>query len=87
MQKEKKLKEVLRAGSCILKRFKKHNNEEDGTEHLYFFSQVDMKLVTRVLNMSRVSTDQLVWCHSKLSKINFVNRKITVEPTFLLFPC
>ncbi|KAF3444788.1 hypothetical protein FNV43_RR14481 [Rhamnella rubrinervis] len=75
-KKEKKLKEVLRAGNCILKRFKKHNNnQEDGTEHLYFFSQVDMKLVTRVLNMSRITTDQLVWCHSKLSKINFVNRK------------
>ncbi|XP_015879452.3 uncharacterized protein LOC107415607 isoform X2 [Ziziphus jujuba] len=84
-KKERKLKELLKCGNCILKRFQKH--EEDGTDHLYFFSQVDMKLVARVLNMSRITTDHLVWCHNKLSKINFVNRKIRIEPSFLLFPC
>lgn len=85
MQKDKKLKELLRSGNGILKKFQKH--QEDGTDHLYFFSQVDMKLVSRVLNMSRLTTDQLVWCHNKLSKINFVKRKIHVEPSFFLFPC
>ena len=85
MQKNMKLKERLRSGNCILKRFKKH--EDEGTDHLYFFSQVDMKLVARVLNMSNITTEQLVWCHSKLSKINFVNRKLRVDPSILLFPC
>ncbi|KAK9271790.1 hypothetical protein L1049_002154 [Liquidambar formosana] len=85
-KKEKKLRDILRTGNCILRRFQKH--QEDSSDHvLYFFSQVDMKLVSRVLNMSRITTDQLVWCHSKLSKISFVNRKIHVEPSFLLFPC
>nr|KYP76560.1 hypothetical protein KK1_020806 [Cajanus cajan] len=84
-KKEKRLREVLRSGSCILKKFQKHN--EDATDQvLYFFSQVDMKLVWRVLNMSRITTDQLAWCRSKLNKINFVNRRIHVEPSFLLFP-
>ncbi|XP_068335258.1 uncharacterized protein [Pyrus communis] len=84
-KKNMKLKERLRCGNCILKRFKKH--EDEGTDHLYFFSQVDMKLVARVLNMSTITTEQLVWCHNKLSKINFVNRKLLVDPSILLFPC
>lgn len=84
-KKEKKLKDIFRSGNCILKRLQKH--QEDGIDHHYFFSQVDMKLVSRVLNMSRIATDQLVWCHSKLSQVSFVNRKMHVEPSFLLFPC
>ncbi|XP_034888859.1 uncharacterized protein [Populus alba] len=86
MQKERRLKDVLRSGNCILRKFQKHR-EDDSNQVLYFFSQVDMKLVARVLSMSRVTTDQLLWCHNKLSKINFVSRKIHVEPSFLLFPC
>jgi hypothetical protein len=86
MQKERRLKDVLRSGNCILKKFQKHR-EDNSNQVLYFFSQVDMKLVARVLSMSRVTTDQLLWCHNKLSKINFVSRKIHVEPSFLLFPC
>ncbi|GFY87033.1 hypothetical protein Acr_05g0006720 [Actinidia rufa] len=85
-KKEKKLKDQLRSGNCILRRFQKH--EDDASEQvLYFFSQVDMKLVARVLNMSRVTTEQLIWCRNKLTKIGFVNKKIRVDPSFLLFPC
>ncbi|XP_062009927.1 uncharacterized protein LOC133726400 [Rosa rugosa] len=89
-KKEKKLKELSRSENCILKRFKKHHEEEEeeeSAEHLYFFCQVDIKLVSRVLNMSSITTDQLVWCHNKLSRIHIVNRKIRVDPSFLLFPC
>ncbi|KAJ8544941.1 hypothetical protein K7X08_017524 [Anisodus acutangulus] len=85
-KKEKKLKDALRGECCILKRFKKY--KEDDSDHVhYFFSQVDMKLVARVLNMSRLTTDQLVWCHNKLGRISFVHRKIHADPSFLLFPC
>ncbi|KAF5457142.1 hypothetical protein F2P56_021271 [Juglans regia] len=84
-KKEKKLRDMLKSGSCILKKFQKH--QEDGIDHHFFFSQVDMKLVSRVLNMSRLTTDQLGWCRCKLSQISFVNRKMSIEPTFLLFPC
>ncbi|KAL5152982.1 hypothetical protein HKD37_19G052606 [Glycine soja] len=84
-KKEKRLNELLKRSS-IMKKFQKH--EEDGRDHLlYFFPQVDMKLVWRVLNMSKISRDQLAWCHNKLSNINFVNRSIHIEPSFLLFPC
>ncbi|KDP27144.1 hypothetical protein JCGZ_19843 [Jatropha curcas] len=87
-KKEKKLKDILRSGNCILKKFQKRNQEESSSDQvLYFFSQVDMKLVSRVLNMSKITTDQLLWCRNKLNKINFVTGKIHVEPSFLLFPC
>ncbi|XP_015063253.1 uncharacterized protein LOC107008647 isoform X1 [Solanum pennellii] len=85
-KKEKKLKDALKGECCILKRFKK-KKENDSDKVLYFFSQVDMKLVTRVLNMSRLTADQLVWCHNKLSSISFLHRKIHVDPSILLFPC
>ncbi|XVE83784.1 hypothetical protein DITRI_Ditri16bG0114500 [Diplodiscus trichospermus] len=85
-KKDRKLKDMLRSGNCILRKLRK-NEEESSDQVLYFFSQVDLKLVARVLNMSKVTKDQLFWCHSKLNKINFVSRKINVEPSFLLFPC
>lgn len=85
-KKERKLKEVLRSGNCILKRFRKYR-VDDLDQVLYFFSQVDMKLVCRVLNMSKITRDQLIWCHSKLNNISFEQRKIQLEPSFLLFPC
>ncbi|XP_019443336.1 PREDICTED: uncharacterized protein LOC109347751 isoform X4 [Lupinus angustifolius] len=84
-KKEKKLRELLKSRSCILNKFKKCH--EDETEQvLYFFSQVDMKLVWRVLKMSRITKDQLEWCHSKLNNISFVNKRILVEHSFSFFP-
>ncbi|KAF8378444.1 hypothetical protein HHK36_029784 [Tetracentron sinense] len=85
-KKEKRLKDILRSGNCIVRRFQKHQ-EYRSEQVLHLFCQVDMKLVSRVLNMSRIRTDQLVWCHKKLNKINFVGRKVHVESSFLLFPC
>ncbi|XP_068316347.1 uncharacterized protein [Pyrus communis] len=86
-KKNMKLKEILRSRNSMLKRFRKHEEEEGTDDHLYFFSEVDMKLVSRVLNMSSVTTDQLEWCCDMLSKICFVNRKLCVDPSVLLFPC
>ncbi|XP_039047366.1 uncharacterized protein LOC120187823 [Hibiscus syriacus] len=85
-RKDKKLREALRSGKCMLRRLKK-NEVDNSVQVLYFFSQVDLKLVERVLNMSKLAKDQLLWCHGKVSNINFFNRNINVEPSFLLFPC
>lgn len=87
VQKERKLKEVLRSENCILRKIRRYREDDDSDQVLYFFSQVDMKLVSRVLNMSKVTREQLIWCHNKLGSISFVNRKLHVEPAFLLFPC
>ncbi|OAY56808.1 uncharacterized protein LOC110607353 isoform X2 [Manihot esculenta] len=86
-KKEKKLKDILRSGNCILRKFQKRHEDSSSEQVLYFFSQVDMKLVSRVLNMSKLTTDKLIWCRNKLNNINFVSRKIHVETSFLLFPC
>ncbi|XP_074268644.1 uncharacterized protein LOC141592007 [Silene latifolia] len=84
-KKEKKLKE-LRSEHCVMKNL--HGQQEEGSDPvLYFFSRIDLKLVSRVLNMSRISTDQLVWCSDKLNRIKFVGRKLHVQPSVLLFPC
>ncbi|KAK1423320.1 hypothetical protein QVD17_18618 [Tagetes erecta] len=87
-KKEKKLKEQMRSGKSILKKLRCRENETED-QVVYFFCQVDMKLVSRVLQMSTLTSDQLIWCHNKLSKLSFVNTKIHVEPepSFLLFPC
>jgi hypothetical protein len=87
LQKEKKLKDILRSGNCMIKRFQKHQQNDHLPDSSLLFAQVELKLVSRVLNMSRLTTDQLVWCRVKLGQINFIHRKIHVEPSFLLFPC
>ncbi|KAK8921519.1 hypothetical protein KSP39_PZI020283 [Platanthera zijinensis] len=84
-KKEKKLKDLLKAGNCFVKKFKKRQEHRSSKE--LFFSQVDLKLVSRVLNLSMKTSDQLIWCHKKLSKISFSGRKLHREPSILLFPC
>ncbi|XP_042433300.1 uncharacterized protein LOC122019798 [Zingiber officinale] len=83
-KKEKKLKDITRTCNCLVK-FRKP--KEDKLNQAVLFSQVDLKLVARVLRMPRITTEQLLWCHKKLSKIKFVERRIIRDPSFLLFPC
>ncbi|XP_031386193.1 uncharacterized protein LOC116199810 isoform X2 [Punica granatum] len=85
-KKEKKLKDIVRSGNCIVRRFQKHRNQADQTL-LLVLAQVEVRLISRVLNMAKVTKDQVLWCCEKLDRINFVSRKIYVEPSFLLFPC
>ena len=80
------MKDILRSEKCILRRFQKQKRRGD-EEALHFFAQVDVKLVSRVLSMSRISREQLIWCDNKLSRISFVGTKIYVQPAFFLFPC
>ncbi|KAL7588264.1 hypothetical protein Lser_V15G37536 [Lactuca serriola] len=85
-KKERRLKDMLRTGNCIVKKFQKH--QETILDQHMFVSQVELRLVSRVLSLPRLSRDQLVWCQSKLNNIKFVDRKVEVEDSlFLLFPC
>ncbi|KAJ0552134.1 hypothetical protein HanLR1_Chr08g0263611 [Helianthus annuus] len=85
-KKERRLKDMLRTGNCIVKKFQKQ--QETILDQHMFVSQVELRLVSRVLSLPRLSRDQLVWCQSKLNNIRFVDRKIQVEDSlFLLFPC
>lgn len=90
---EKKVKERMRSEKCILRKFhnkRRRNGDEDSDQILkYFIAEVEIKLVSRVLNMSRVTRDQLIWCQNKLGIISFSsNRKIHLQPSAVLFfPC
>lgn len=85
-KKERRLKDMLGTRNCIVKKFQKH--QETILDQHMFVSQVELKLVSRVLSLPRLSRDQLVWCQSKLNHIKFIDRKIEVEDSlFLLFPC
>lgn len=87
LQKEKRMKEIQRSTNCILKKFQRQD-QGNLLDHALFIAQVELKLVSRVLNMLKISTDQLIWCHEKLQKIKFSSgRKVEIEPSFTLFPC
>uniref|UniRef100_A0A2P2JMK0 Uncharacterized protein LOC105630437 n=1 Tax=Rhizophora mucronata TaxID=61149 RepID=A0A2P2JMK0_RHIMU len=84
-KKDRKLRDILRSGNCIVKKFQKQR--QDRMHHTLLVAQVELKLISRVLNLSKLTRDQLIWCQEKLEKIKFCNRKVLVEPSFLLFPC
>lgn len=87
-QKERKLKDLNRASQCLVKRLQKQRGEEEGRENREaFMAQVDMRLVSRVLMMSKPTTDQLMWCQKKLNRISISGRRVHREQWFLLFPC
>ncbi|KAL4392274.1 hypothetical protein AHAS_Ahas03G0328700 [Arachis hypogaea] len=87
-KKEKKLKDIVRSGSCIVRKFQKNKNEDQiQVDHEQFLAQTGLRLISRVVNMKRLRKDQLEWCSEKLNRIKFVGTKIQVEPYFLLFPC
>ncbi|KAL2519380.1 Protein of unknown function (DUF1666) [Abeliophyllum distichum] len=84
-KKERRLKEIERSQNCIVKKFRRH--QECQLNNTLFTSRVELGLVSRVLSLSRLTTDQLVWCQKKLNSINFANRMVHMEPSFSLFPC
>ncbi|KAI5437454.1 hypothetical protein KIW84_023530 [Lathyrus oleraceus] len=85
-KKEKKLKDIIRTGNCIVKKFQKHH--EDQLDHEQLVAQIGLKLISRVINMSQLRKEQVLWCSEKLNRIKFLSRKVVhVEPSFLIFPC
>ncbi|GER44614.1 hypothetical protein STAS_21514 [Striga asiatica] len=84
-KKERRIRDHIRSQKCIVKKYKKpekcHSDMDLST------SQVELRLVSRVLFLSRLTTDQVLWCQNKLNCISFTGRKVYVEPCFLLFPC
>ncbi|BBG94246.1 Protein of unknown function D [Prunus dulcis] len=56
-KKEKKLKDILRSGHCVVKKFQKQ--QEERLEQTLLIAQVELRLISRVLNMSKLKTEQL----------------------------
>ncbi|XP_054808561.1 uncharacterized protein LOC129310675 [Prosopis cineraria] len=85
-KKEKRLKDLVRSGNCIVRKFQKQSEEKVELDHEQMVAQVQLKLISRVLSLSKLRKDHLIWCNDKLKRISFLDRKIQVEPSFLLFP-
>ncbi|KAH1243427.1 hypothetical protein GmHk_07G020508 [Glycine max] len=86
-KKERKLKDTVRSGNCIVRKFLKHNEEQIQLDQEQLLAQVGLRLVSRVMHMKKLRKDQLMWCNEKLNRIKFDGRKVQVEPSFLFFPC
>ncbi|CAI8606813.1 unnamed protein product [Vicia faba] len=86
-KKERKLKDILRSGNCIVRKFQKYNKDQIQLDHDLLRAQVELKLISRVIKMKKLTKDHLLWCSENLNQIKFVDRKILVEASFLLFPC
>ncbi|XP_051149388.1 uncharacterized protein LOC127264070 [Andrographis paniculata] len=81
-KKARKSKECARRQKCVVKKSKKKEEDDDEGRAC----EVELRLVSRVLRLSKLSRDQLVWCQKKLDNINFLGRKPRVDQSFLLFP-
>ncbi|XP_031396237.1 uncharacterized protein LOC116207440 isoform X2 [Punica granatum] len=77
------LKDLQGKGKCRIKRGG-WIGESQRKEVL--FTMIDLKLVSRVLQMATISSSQLKWCQSKLGNINFQDGKVTRGCVCPLFP-
>ncbi|XP_033512162.1 uncharacterized protein [Nicotiana tomentosiformis] len=85
--KELWLKDVKGKRKCWLRRaIRPQQLGEYFTKIEYVFTLIDMKLVSRVLHMSIISTSHLKWCQHKLRNLEFKDGQILRTPTTLLFP-
>lgn len=57
----------------------------DGIQLL--FGIIDIKVMSRVLKMARVTKEQLFWCEEKMKKLDLSDGKLKRDPSPILFPC
>uniref|UniRef100_A0A803RC47 Ribosomal protein L34Ae n=1 Tax=Cannabis sativa TaxID=3483 RepID=A0A803RC47_CANSA len=69
---------------CLVKRVVKPLEECEKEEML--LTMIDLSLVSRVLQMSMVSSSHLKWCQQKLHNIEFKDGKVVRTSTHSLFP-
>lgn len=71
-----------------MKKLKKNESKSSvGVKDELLIAQIELRLVSRVMIMSKLTTEKLVWCREKLDRISFNGRKIHMEPSFSLLPC
>ncbi|KAK8681454.1 hypothetical protein V6N13_053857 [Hibiscus sabdariffa] len=51
------------------------------------FGLIDVKIISRVLRMAKISKEQLFWCEEKIKKIDLCGGKLQRDPSPILFPC
>ncbi|KAK3004331.1 hypothetical protein RJ639_018555 [Escallonia herrerae] len=82
-RREMKLKELCKKG----KSWKKNAWPAIEDEVELLFALVDAKIISRVLRMVRISTEQLFWCEEKMKKLDLSDGKLQRDPSPILFPC
>ncbi|KAI5420025.1 hypothetical protein KIW84_043992 [Lathyrus oleraceus] len=86
-KKERKVKEKLRSGNWIIRKFQKQNESQIQLDHEQLLAQVGLRLISKVISMEKLRKDHLIWCSEKLNQIKFGDKKVQVEPSVFLFPC
>ncbi|KAI3880905.1 hypothetical protein MKX03_032730 [Papaver bracteatum] len=51
------------------------------------FGLIDIKVMSRVLRMVRISKEQLLWCEEKMSRLDVPESKLNRDGSPILFPC
>ncbi|RLN03110.1 uncharacterized protein C2845_PM13G22830 [Panicum miliaceum] len=51
------------------------------------FALIDIKVVSRVLRMGKLSKEQLLWCEEKMSKVDLSENRLRRDGSPILFPC
>ncbi|XP_065862068.1 uncharacterized protein [Euphorbia lathyris] len=78
-KKELWLKDSQGKQKCWIRRVENSSVEESQRKEM-LFTKIDMKLISKVLQLPLVSSSQLKWCHQKLQTIHFHQGKI-VRPS------
>ncbi|CAA6662361.1 unnamed protein product [Spirodela intermedia] len=84
-KKEMKLKELIRRQKRAKKKKKQWPATEEEVELL--FGLIDIRVVSRVLRMARLSKEHLLWCEEKMSKLQLSDQRLHRDPSPVLFPC
>ncbi|KAK8556867.1 hypothetical protein V6N13_064862 [Hibiscus sabdariffa] len=83
-RKEVWLKDLQGKQRCWFKKVVKPM--EESQKEAMLFTIIEMKLISRVLQMSMVSSSQLNWCQQKLNNIQFQRGRLFRTATGPLFP-
>ncbi|XP_028072010.1 uncharacterized protein LOC114274313 isoform X3 [Camellia sinensis] len=83
LQKEMKLKELQKR----MKGWKKKSWPATQEEAELLLGLIDVKVMSRVLRLVRITKEQLFWCAEKMKKLDLSDGKLQRDPSPILFPC
>ncbi|KAK7293993.1 hypothetical protein RJT34_16876 [Clitoria ternatea] len=78
-----KLKEVRRKK----KGWRKNSWPQKQEDIQLLLGLIDVKTVSRILRMTRITREQLFWCEEKMKKLDLSNGRLERDPCPILFPC
>lgn len=79
------MKELLKKRKGGRKKSKSWPSTEEEVELL--LGVIDVKVISRVLRMMRVSKEQLFWSEEKMKKVDVSKGKLQRDACPILFPC